>query len=262
MVERRLALGGRLQPAELALRARGRAHDRRGRPRGRARKAAPAAGPGRAAAVPGGGGRRRVVSRLGAAASGVGRVRPARWAAPLHRLLRGRFVRRQRLSLDLLGRGQTAPAAGRRLLPRAARACRPSAAPAARTASGRGAARGDARLHRWLGLAPALERRAPRTAARAGRPAAHREPRARDLAHRLSLELRAARRPQVAARHRRRRRGALTRARRAGAAGRARPARLRVGEVGGPRRAARRPRPGAPASTAWSSFTPEGRGAA
>ena len=196
MVERRPALGGRLQPAELALRARGRAHDRRGRPRGRARKAAPAAGPGRAAAVPAGGrGRRRVLSRLGAAAPGVGRVRPARRAASLHWLVRGRLVRRQRLPLDLLGRGQP-PAAGRSLLSAgAARPCRPSAAPAAGRASGRRPARSDARLHRWLLLAPALERRAARTPARSGRPAARREPRARDLPHRLPLELRAAATP-------------------------------------------------------------------
>ena len=76
----------------------------------------------------------------------------------------------------------------------------------------------------WLVLAAALERCASRTLARAGRPAARCEPRARHLAHRLPLDLRAARRPQAAALNRRRGRGALTRARRAGPAGRARPA--------------------------------------
>jgi hypothetical protein len=63
------------------------------------------------------------------------------------------------------------PAAGRLLSPRAGRAGRSLAAPHAGGASGPRHAGGHARLHRRLLLAPALERRAPRPPARAGRPA-------------------------------------------------------------------------------------------
>jgi hypothetical protein len=64
-----------------------------------------------------------------------------------------------------------------------------------------GAQAGHARPHRRLQLAPALDGCAPRPQAQAGRPAAPREPRARDLPHRLPLELRPPRRPRPAARH-------------------------------------------------------------
>ena len=74
----------------------------------------------------------RVLPRLGAAAPGVGLVRSARCAASLHRLIRGRLVHRQRLSLDLLGRGQP-PATERSVISAGAwRLGRPSAAPAGR----------------------------------------------------------------------------------------------------------------------------------
>src|SRR5918994_1774803 len=112
------------------------------------------------------------------------------------------------------------PAAAARLLsPRRARAGRPPAAPPAGGASGPRHARGHTRLHRRLLLAPALDGRAPRARAGAGRPAARGEPRARDLPHRLPLELRLARCARAAACHRRRRRAALSRGPRAGAAG-------------------------------------------
>jgi hypothetical protein len=108
LVERPRAVGGRLQPARLALRARDRAHGRGRCARGPARQAVAAPGRGRAPAVPPRGrARRRVLSGLGAAASAVGLGRPARCPAPLHGLLRGRLVRWQHLPLNLVGRGQS-----------------------------------------------------------------------------------------------------------------------------------------------------------
>jgi hypothetical protein len=105
LVERVRALGGWLQPARLALRARGSAHLGGGCARRVAGEADPATRPGRAAAVLGGEGRRRwLISGLAGAAARVGMVWAARRAAALHWLLRGGLVRRQRLPLDLVGR--------------------------------------------------------------------------------------------------------------------------------------------------------------
>ena len=219
MVERRPAFGGRLQPAELALRARGHAHTRSGRPRGRARKATSASAPGRAAAVLAGGrGRRRVLfvwelqrpvsAGLGLrgvrrrftgsyeAGSFAGNAFPSTsWVADRPRPLDETSYR-----LELGGLSPVRCACHWRSFRPATGSWRRSTAPVACTRGSAGAACGS-------------------YACSIGRPAARREPRARDLPHRLPLEFRAARRPRSAARHQRRSRGALARARRAGPAG-------------------------------------------
>ena len=126
---------------------------------------------------------------MAAAASAAAHARPARRRAALHRLLRRRLVHRQRVPGDLVGRRPAAAARGR--LPAGRRRPRAAAARRHRRRAGpRRRAHRDAGLHRRLLLDPALARRVARPPARRGRRRAGRSPRARDLAHRLPLELR------------------------------------------------------------------------
>ena len=264
MVERRAAVGGRLQPAELAFCARGRAHDRRWwstRSCAQSRSGAgtwpgggSSCGRGQSPRGPISSGSRSARCRPGSACAVRGAASPAPTrqarspATPFPRPPRGpadspRPLNEASYRLELLGLG------------------RPSVAPAAGRASGRRPARGDARLHRWLLHAAALERRAASHACSSG--PARCPPRATcaDLPHRLPLEFRAGRYPRAAARDQRRRRGALhehgapVRPVAPGRRGFEWVKCVRVELHDGPD-------PGAPASTVWSSFTPEGRGAA
>ena len=177
--------------------------------------------------------RRQVLTSAGVgvgalrALAAAAHARAGRRQAPLHRLLRGRLVRGQRVPRDLVGGGRaqaarrtTALAFGDRRLT------------AAELDAGDAAHR-HARLHRRLLLDAALARDPP------GPPARRRarQPRPRDLPHRLPLELRPRRRARPAPRHPRRRRAAQPRPRRTRPARRARPARLHLGQVGHPGRA-------------------------